>query len=128
MKPRQVSKIMKTHLNMTFTQIKRVSLPGNSVRCKVLRSLYAQSILPLYKSGRHLINIDESWLGISSFQARSWNFRGEGNTRSDRVLGNKVNLIVAVSSRGFAYLSCTQVMTDEDVIAMFLSRLANCLH
>jgi len=113
---------------MTFKQIKRVSLPGNSVRCKVLRHLYAKSILPLYKSGRHLINVDESWLSVTEFQARSWNFRGESNNRSDRVLGNKVNLIVAVSSRGFAWLSCTQVMTDEDVIAMFLSRLANCLH
>ena len=54
----------------------------------------------------------------------SWNEQGAPNNQSDRVLGNKVNLIVAVSSRGYIFLSCTQVNTDDQIICMFLSKLA----
>ena len=40
------------------------------------------------------------------------------------VLGSKINLIAAVSSRGNVYLSLTQCMTDDEVIVMFLCKLA----
>jgi len=58
----------------------------------------------------------------------SWNEQGAPNNQSDRVLGNKVNLIVAVSSRGHIWLSCTQVNTDDQIICMFLSKLAEKLN
>jgi len=43
---------------------------------------------------------------------------------SDRPLGHKVNIIVAVSSEGQVWLSQTQCNTDENVMMMFLSKLA----
>ena len=42
----------------------------------------------------------------------------------DNVLGNKVNLIVAVSSEGFVWLSLTQCNTDDEMMSCFLSKLA----
>ena len=41
-----------------------------------------------------------------------------------RTLGHKVNMIVAVSSQGHVWLALTQCNTDENVMMMFLSRLA----
>ena len=43
---------------------------------------------------------------------------------ADRALGHRVNMIVAVSSAGHAWLSLTQCNTDENVMMMFLSRLS----
>ena len=74
------------------------------------------------------MNIDESWVSVSDFQRMSWNRRGGPNNYSDRVLGNKVNLIVAVSSKGYVWLSCTQCNTDDEIICMFLSRLVEKLN
>ena len=43
---------------------------------------------------------------------------------TDKVLGHRVNMIVAVSSAGHTWLSLTQCNTDENVMMMFLSRLS----
>ena len=39
-------------------------------------------------------------------------------------MGHKVNMISAVSSEGFVWLSLTQCNTDENIMMMFLSKLA----
>jgi hypothetical protein len=39
-------------------------------------------------------------------------------------MGHKVNIIVAVSSEGPVWIAQTQVNTDENVMQMFLSKLA----
>ena len=46
---------------------------------------------------------------------------------ADKVLGHKVNMIVAVSSEGYVWLALTQCNTDENVMQLFLSRFAACL-
>jgi len=57
-----LKKTLKLKLKMSYRAIKRVSSPGNTVRCRVLRHLYAKAIIPLYENNRHIINIDESWV------------------------------------------------------------------
>ena len=46
---------------------------------------------------------------------------------ADRIMGHKVNMIVAVSSEGRVWLALTQCNTDENVMQLFLSRLSACL-
>ena len=43
---------------------------------------------------------------------------------ADKQLGHKVNVLVAVSSKGYVWMSLTQCNTDEEVISCFLSKLA----
>ena len=42
-------------------------------------------------------------------------------------MGHKVNIITAISSEGYVWLALTQCNTDEKVMQMFLSRLAQVL-
>ena len=51
----------------------------------------------------------------------------ERNTMADRLMGHKVNIIVAVSSEGKVWLALTQCNTDSEVLTMFMSRLAETL-
>ena len=115
---------MKDKFRLSWKKIKRVSSPGNSERCKVLRHLYAREMLAIYDSNKHVVNIDESWMSVSDFRASSWNYTGSDNNYSDRVLGCKVNMIAAVSSKGYVWLSLTQCNTDDEVISCFLTELA----
>ena len=64
----------------------------------VLRHLYARRMLEVYSEGKHVINIDESWIPQTDFRRRCWGTIGQNNSMADRVLGHKVNMIVAVSS------------------------------
>ena len=45
-----------------YRKIKRVPFQGNSERNRVLRCLYAQSMLNVYKEYERVINVDESWI------------------------------------------------------------------
>jgi len=91
-------RIMKKRLGLIWKKIKRVASPGNSERNRVLRHIFARKILPLYASNEHIVNIDESWISVSDFGRQIWNMKGSDNNHHDNVLGNKVNLLVAVSS------------------------------
>ena len=61
----------------------------------------------VYSEGKHVINIDESWIPQTDFRSRRWGTRGQNNSMADKVLGHKVNMIVAVSSEGYVWLALT---------------------
>ena len=81
-------------------------------------------MLQIYSQGNHVVNIDESWIAESDFRRRSWGLKNSTNSMSERAVGHRVNMIVAVSSRGHVWLSLTQCNTDENVMIMFLSKLS----
>lgn len=45
----------------------------------------------------------------------------------DKVVSHRVNMIAAISSEGESWIALTQCNTNEDVMQMFLSRLAQVL-
>ena len=45
-----VRHVLKQDHKLSYRKIKRVPFQGNSERCKVLRSLYAQKMLPIYET------------------------------------------------------------------------------
>ena len=97
---------------------------GNSERNKVLRCLYAQKMLSIYSRDQLIVNLDETWLPQTDFRRACWNKRGYKNSMPDQVMGHRVNMIAAISSQGHVWLSLTQCNTDENVMQMFLSHLA----
>ena len=118
---------MKSKFGLAYRRIKRVPHQGNSERNKVLRSLYAQKMLAIYNQGYHVINIDETWLPCTDFRRTCWNTRDNTNSQPDQVISQRVNMIAAISSEGESWLALTQCNTNEDVMQMFLSRLASVL-
>ena len=124
---RQVSSVMKGKFRLSFRRVKRVVKAGNSERNLVLRSLYAQKMLAVLEQGKHVVNVDESWLPETDFRRRRWATKGGHNSMAEKTMGHRVNMIVAVSSKGHVWLSLTQCNTDENVMQMFLSHLAKAL-
>ena len=98
---------MKTHFRLSYSRIKRTPDFGNTERCKVLRHLYARKMFAIYSEGTHVINIDESWIAEQDFRRRCWHTKGKSNTYAEQAVGHKVNIIVAVSSQGKAWLALT---------------------
>ena len=78
-----VTKIMKGESRLSFKKLPKVPLLGNTQRCKVLRSLYAQKMLPVYADGHHVINIDETWLPSTNYYYRAWSLKGEASSCVD---------------------------------------------
>ena len=63
-----------------------------------------------------MVNIDESWIAESDYRRCRWVPKGDDNSLSERAVGHRVNMIVAVSSQGHVWLSLTQCNTDENVM------------
>ena len=114
---------MKNKYRLSYRRVKRVPFSGNSESNKVLRSLYAQKMLQIYSQGKHVVNIDETWIPETDFRKRRWTAKGAENSMVEGVMRHRVNMIAAVSSKGHVWLSLTQCNTDENVMMMFLSRL-----
>ena len=102
-----VLRIMKLRYQLSYRKIKRVPFTGNSEINKVLRSLYAQKMLQIYSQGKHVVNIDETWIPETDFRRRRWAAKGGYNSMSDGIMSHRVNMIVAVSSEGHVWLSLT---------------------
>ena len=59
--------VLKTKFNLSYKKIRRIPFTGNLERNKVLRSLYAQKMLSVFRSGKRVINVDESWIPHADF-------------------------------------------------------------
>ena len=62
-------------------------------------------MLPIYRRGDVVYNIDESWIDVADNRKRRWRQRGVDNTRSDKVLNVKINVITAISTEGNVYVA-----------------------
>ena len=120
-----VRDVLKQDHKLSYRKIKRVPFQGNSERCKVLRSLYAQKMLPIYETSQRVINIDESWLNEADFRGRRWKGRGMLNTASDKVFSQKINIIAAIASDGDMWVTLTTCNTNSEVMMLFITRLAS---
>ena len=80
-------------------------------------------MLPLLKSGRRVINIDESWLNETNFTRRMWCPSDGAGTVTQRTVIPRLALIAALDTEGRVYFTLTHANTDSNVMLVFLRHL-----
>ena len=78
----------------------------------VLQQRWALAFLGLAKSNKVILNVDETWLGMSDFRRRKWQAPGSSNSVNAFSMTQRVSLIVGVDTEGNVYLSLTQSNTN----------------
>ena len=68
LKEYQVRKILTFDFGMSYKKIKPVALHANSDKNRILRQCFAIEFVNLLNSGKRIINVDESWLGMTDFR------------------------------------------------------------
>ena len=71
---------MRNELGMRYRKIEAVSVHANSEKNRVLRQQFAQEFIKLLTTGRNILNIDETWLGMSDFRRMKWRAKGSTNS------------------------------------------------
>lgn len=84
-------------------------------------------MVDLLKSGKRILNIDETWLNTMGFQRRKWKQHGTTNSVRTLPVTPRISLILGFDSSGDVYLALTQVNTDHKVMQLYLSQLAEAL-
>lgn len=104
-KEAELKKIMKVELGMRFRRVKAVSMHANSSKNLILRSVFAQELIRLLAAGKIIINVDETWLGMSDFRRRKWQTPGSTNSVAQLQMTPRISMIAGLDSRGQIYLS-----------------------
>ncbi len=72
---------MKKELGMSFKKVVPIAWKANSDRNLILRQQFALSFLTALR-GKYttILNVDETWLGMTDFRRMKWRPRGNSNS------------------------------------------------
>ena len=124
----EVHQFLIDNLDYRYRFLRPSSLESNSERCLVLRQQFSLRLLQWLKSKPRLINIDESWLGMSDFRRAAWVPKDQPCTETKAPISPRVSLIVALDSHGEIYWALNQTNTDKEVMCLFLRGLVTRLN
>ena len=107
-KYRQMSSIMKHDLGMSYRKIQTVSLRTNSEKNLVLRQQFALQLIEVLQSGKRVINVDQTWLGMADFRRMKWRPKGSTNSIPKLSMLPRITMFVGLDTDGELYLSLLQ--------------------
>ena len=112
---------------MTYRMIRRIPIQANSDQSLIKRQQYALKMIELLKKGKTILNVDESWISVSSFTRKQWCPTDGTGTVSNKSLSMKVAVIAAIDTEGRVYFALTHSLTNSEVIGMFFDHLCKIL-
>ena len=108
---------------MSFKKIVPISVHGNSVRNLVLRQQFALHFLDLLESKKVIIDIDETWIGMTDFRRRKWRPAGTTNSVPQLALYPRITMVLGLASDGGAYVSLSQTNSNSQLMELFFHSL-----
>ena len=91
---------MRKDLGMGYRRARTIPIQSNTERCLVLRQQYALKMLPLLKSKKRIINVDESWLNHDRFIRKVWVPSDGTGSYSSKQMQPRISLIAALDTDG----------------------------
>ena len=104
-KYREMASIMKQELNMSFKKIKEVTKHSNSEKNLVLRQQFATKLIEIIQTKKRIINVDQTWLGMSDFRRRKWKPKNTTNSVPKLSIQPRITMWVGLDTDGELYLS-----------------------
>ena len=108
----QVQRALRKDLGLGYRRVRKIPIQGNSERCLVLRQQYALTMLPLLKSGKRIINVDETWINETNFSRKIWCRPDSPGTEPVRAVSPSLSMIAALDTDGRVYFSLSHATTE----------------
>ena len=70
-----------------------------------------------------MINIDETWLGMSDFRRMGYFKKDGNNSIPQKAVSPRISMIVAVSSHGDVWLCLTHSNSNKCMMGIFVEKL-----
>jgi hypothetical protein len=68
-----------------------------------------------------IINIDETWLGMTDFRNMSWALPGRSNSVKKKNVIPRISMVVALDSEGGVKITLLQANSNSSVMELFFS-------
>ena len=75
------------------------------------------------RSGKRIINVDESWLNATDFRSMKWRAKGTSNSIVKLQVVPRISLIVGIETSGAIYISLLQCNNDSRTMELFFKSL-----
>ena len=108
----KIRAIMRRECGIKYRLNKRTPTQLNSERCLVMRQQYATTMLEFLKSGRRIINVDETWLNETNFTRKMWCSTKAPASVSSKPVSPSLSMIAALDSEGRVYFALSHAATD----------------
>lgn len=119
----EIRQVLRNELHMRFKKVKPVSVHANSKKNLVLRQQFALELIKQLHAGKTILNVDETWLGMSDFRRMKWCPYKDTNSVPVVQLQPRVSMIVALDTNGRVYLSLLQSNNNASTMDLFLRAL-----
>ena len=114
---------MRDELDMRYRKIKAVPPHSNSLKNLILRQQFALEMIKILSEKKILLNLDETWLGMSDFRRMKWRVKGSTNSVAKSQMTPRISMMAGVDTMGHVYLSLYQSNTNNKMIEIFLHSL-----
>ena len=108
---------------MRYKIVKPISWTENSPKCKILRQQFALAFLEIDLDKKVVLNIDETWLGMSDFRRRKWRPHRHTNSVAKLAVALRISMITGIDTKGEVFLSLLQANTNSQNMMMFFKHL-----
>ena len=108
---------------MKYRKLNKIPMQGNSERSLVLRQQWALAFLRQDLSQKIVLNVDETWLGMSDFRRRKWQAPGSNNSVRALSMVPRVTMLAGVNTLGSMYISLAQSNSNRQMMSIFLQQL-----
>ena len=110
-------------MRISYKKVRHISMKGNSDKCLVLRQRWAMSFLSLDWKNKNVINIDETWLGMSDFRKMHWRPIDRNYSVKMKVLQPRISMITAVDKLGNVWICLTMSNSNKSMMGVFMEHL-----
>lgn len=109
---------------MKFQKIQPISWMANSHRNLILRQQFAISLLNALR-GKYttVINVDETWLGMTDFRRMKWREKGTTNSVPAKQVVPRISMILALDMKGSVFLTLVQSNSNSKIMEIYLHQL-----
>ncbi len=119
--PWDVKRVMKQELGMKYKKIAPIAWKANSPKNLILRQQFALSLLTALRSKyTTVINVDETWLGMTDFRKMKWQQRGDSNSVPQKQVAPRISMIVGLDTHGSVYLTLVQANSNSKIMELYL--------
>ena len=122
-KESKIREIMRTDLKMSYRRVKSVSWQANNNKNLILRQQFAKAFLDIDLEKKVILNVDETWLGMSDFRRMRWRPHHITNSVAQLQISPRVSMVAGLDTCGRIYLSLLQSNSNSSVMQLFFKHL-----
>ena len=122
-----VLQTVRKDLGMRYRKVKPICLTANSRQNLIMRQQFALAFLKIDLSKKIILNVDETWLGMSDFRRRKWARPNTTNSIAQLQVVPRISMIAALDTNGQVFYSLIQANNNSEVMEVFFIHLVQVL-